>query len=141
MKLLVFLLAASVALADWDTVRQTRGGENIEITTRDGARTRGALVSASVDAAVVREGSGERSVPRAEIRRVRVYDLGHRVLRGLLWTAVGAGVGAGGGVAACPGCANEGTGNKFVGPGIAIGAGIGALGFLTSPYRTIYTSK
>ena len=45
---------------------------------------------------------------------------------------------AGLGVAVCPGCANEGHGGKYVGPGVAAGAAVGALGFLTSPWRTIY---
>lgn len=142
MKLLLVLLAANVALAaDWDAMRQIPAGQKIEITTRDGLHTRGTFVSSSGDAAVIHEGSAERSVPRAEVRRVRVYDSGRRLRRGLLWTAVGAGVGAVGGAAACPGCPNEGSGYKFIGPGIAIGAGIGALGFLSSPYKTIYKSK
>lgn len=54
---------------------------------------------------------------------------------------IGVGVGAGLGVAICPYCANEGHGAKFVAPGAAIGGGIGALGFLSSPYRTVYKSK
>jgi hypothetical protein len=142
MKLLLLLLAANLALAaDWEAMRQVPAGQRIEITTRDGMRARGAFVSLSGDAATIREPSGERSVPRTEIRRVRVYDSGRRLRRGLLWTAVGAGVGAVGGAAACPGCPNEGSGYKFIGPGIAIGAGIGALVFLSSPYKTIYKSK
>jgi hypothetical protein len=142
MKLLLVLLAANLALAaDWDTMRQIPTGQKMEIATRDGKNTRGTFVSLSGDAATIREPSGERSVPRTEIRRVRVYDSGRRVRRGLLWTAVGAGVGAVGGAAACPGCPNEGSGYKFIGPGIAMGAGIGALGFLSSPYKTIYKTK
>ena len=90
---------------------------------------------------VVREPSGEQSIAHAQIRQVRVYDAGRRIRRGILWTAVGLGVGIGAGVASCPGCANEGAGAKYVGPGAAAGAGIGALGFLSSPYRTVYKSK
>jgi len=141
-KLLLLFVAANLALAaDWDVVRQIPSGDRIEIVTSDGVRARGAFLSAAADEAVIRDESGERSFGRAEVRRVRVYDPGRRIRRGLLWTAVGAGVGAAGGVAACPGCPNEGSGYKFVGPGIGIGAGIGALGFLSSPYRTIYKSK
>src|SRR5579871_2434015 len=123
--LLLLLFAANLALAaDWEALRQIPSGERIEIVTRDGARSRGALVSSSADAAVIRDESGERSVARGEVRRVRAYDPGRRIRRGFLWTAVGAGVGAAGGVAACPGCPNEGSGYKFVGPGIGIGAAI-----------------
>lgn len=70
-------------------MRQIPSGKRIEITTRDGVQARGALWSAAADAAVIRDESGERSFARAEVRRVRVYEPGRRIRRGLLWTAVG----------------------------------------------------
>ena len=142
MKLLLLLLSAGAAFAaDWAEIRLIPPDQKIEVTTRDGTRTRAIFAAATAEALMLRENSGERSLPRAEIRQVRVYDPGHRLRRGLLWTAVGAGAGAAGGVAVCPSCANEGKAYKFVGPGIAIGAAIGALGFLSSPYRTVYKIK
>jgi len=142
MKLLTLLLAVCAVLAaDWGAIERLRVAQRIEVTTRNRERIRASFVSASSYAMVVREKSGERSIARAEIRTVRVADPGRRVRDGAIWTAVGAGAGAAIGEAVCPYCPNEGHGYKFVGPGAAIGAGLGALGFLPTPYRTIYKSK
>jgi hypothetical protein len=100
--LLLLLLASGGAFADgWDAMLQIPAGQKIEITTSDGVRTRSQFVSAAGDMIVVRERSSERSIARSEIRRVRVYDPGRRIRKGILWMAVGAGVGAVGGAAAC----------------------------------------
>jgi hypothetical protein len=137
LKPLLLLLAASAAFgAGRDALRRIPADRNIEITTRDGTRMRAPFVSLAGDVLAFRETSGERSLTRAEIRQVQVFDPG-RVRKGLFWTAIGAAAGA----AACPSCRNEGHGDKFAGPGAAIGAAFGALGFRSSPYRTVYKSK
>ncbi len=142
MKLIVlFLMAHAAFAAEWDAVQRIAADHKIEVTDRSGNRTRAAFVSASGDAVVVREKTGERSIARAEIRHIRIADPSRRIRRGILWTAIGVGAGIGVGFAACPSCSNEGHGDKYVGPGAAIGAGLGALGFLSAPYRTIYRSK
>jgi len=142
LKLLLLLLAASAAFsAGWDALQRIPANRKIEIITRDGKLTRADFLSVAGDVLAFRETSGERSLTRAEIRQVRVFDPGRRIRKGLIWTAVGAAAGAGAGVAACPYCPNEGHGSPYVGPGAAIGAGIGALGFLSSPYKTAYKSK
>jgi len=142
MKLLFILLFATGAFgADWDTIERLPIDQKIEVTTRDRSRTHAALGSATSETLVVREKSGERSIPRVQIREVRIADPAHRVRNGVIWTAVGAAAGAAIGFAICVYCSNEGHGFKFVGPGIGIGAGLGALGFLPTPYRTVYKSK
>lgn len=142
MKLFFLVLAASAAVAgEWEATQRIPLDQKIEITTLSGTRTRAAFVSATGQAMVVRENSGERSIARAEIRTVRVADPARRLRNGLIWTAVGAGAGVAIGTAICLPCLGEGTSHKFIGPGIAIGAGLGALGFLTVPYRTVYKSK
>ena len=103
---------------------------------------RATLVSASPDTVVVREASGERSIPRADIRELRVFDSGRRAHRGFLWTLVGAGAGAGASLAACIQCPGEGRDmTTWVPLGVAVGAAIGALGFSSPPYRTVYKSR
>ena len=134
---LVFVFAAG----DWGDVQRIPADRKIEVTTRDRATTKARFVSATPDAVVVREASGEHSLGRTEIRRVRIEDPSRRIRNGAIWTAVGTALGAGIGVAVCPYCSNEGHGSKYVGPGAAIGAGLGALGFLAMPYRTVYRSK
>ena len=144
MKLCLFLFASSLIFAaDWDAVQRIPAAQKIEVTERTGGgRLRATLVSAGPDTVVVREASGERSIPRADIRELRVFDPGRRTHRGLLWTLIGAGAGAGASLAACIDCQGEGRAmTKYVPLGVAVGAAIGALGFLSSPYRTVYKSR
>jgi hypothetical protein len=141
--LAAMLLAAVTAFgAGWDSVTRITEGQKIELRTREGAKLQGTLISATAESIAIRYKSGEQSIERANVLQVRVYDAGRRTRKGLLWTAIGAGAGFGVGVAVCPQCSNEGSGAKYVGPGLAIGAGMGALGgFLSSPYKTIYEVK
>ena len=142
MRRVLVLLFASVAFGgEWEAVQRIPAEQKVEIRTRDGARTRGAFVSATADAVTLREKSGDRLVTRAEIRELRVADPSRRVRTGLISTAIGAAAGWGIGFAVCPHCANEGAPYKYIGPGIAIGSGVGALGFLSVPYRTVYKTK
>ena len=136
MKLLLLLLCVAVAplAADWSDVMHLASGERVEVRTKDGAKMQSEFVSATADSLVVRD----KTVQRTEISEIKVYDAGRRIRHGVLWTLVGAAAGAGVGFAVCPYCANEGHGAKYVGPGVAVGAGIGALGFLTSPWKRIY---
>jgi hypothetical protein len=144
MKLCLFLLASGLLFAaDWNAVQGIPVAQKIEVTERGGGSgVRATLVSVSPDAIVVRDASGERSVPRADIRRLRVFDPGRRVHRGLLWTLIGAGAGAGASLAACVSCPGEGrSAGQYVPLGAGVGAAIGAIGFLSSPYRTVYKSR
>ncbi|HUQ90393.1 MAG TPA: hypothetical protein VM120_01850 [Bryobacteraceae bacterium] len=141
MPVLLLLIARTVFAGDWEALQRIAPDRMVEITTRDGTQIRGAFVSAAGNAMLVRQNSGERSIPGDEIRKVRVTDPSRRLRTGLISIAVGAGVGLAIGFAICPHCANEGNGYKFAGPGVAIGAAIGALGFLSTPYRTVYKRK
>src|SRR5437868_5047139 len=110
MKVFLLLFASSLAFAaDWDAVQRISATQRIEVTERNGGgRLRATLVSASADAIVVRDASAERSIPRANIRELRVFDSAKRVHRGLLWTLVGAGAGGGASLAGCISCSGEG---------------------------------
>lgn len=84
------------------------------------------LVSASPDTVVVREASGERSIPWVDIRELRVFDRGRRTHWGLRWTLIGAGAGAGASLAAMYRCQGEGRAmTKYVPQGVAVGAALG----------------
>ena len=128
---------------DWDALERIPSEQRIEVTERNGGgRLRATFVSAHPDSIVVREASGERSIQRADIREVRVFDPGRRNHRGLLWTLIGAGAGAGASLAARASCSGEGRSTaKYVPLGLPVGAAIGALGFLSSPYRTVYRNQ
>ena len=137
----LLLWTVSAFGAGWDSVVRMTESKKIEVRTRDGAKLQGSFMFATAESIAVRHKSGQRSIDRADVLRVRVYDAGRRTRRGILWTAIGAGAGLGIGAAACPQRANEGAGAKYMGPGLAIGAGVGALGFLSSPFKTIYEVK
>jgi hypothetical protein len=142
MKLLLLIVMAGSALAaDWNAVRGIPAAQKIEVTTKDGKRTQSEFVAAAAETLSMRVKSGEQTLARTDVRQIRVYDPSRRLHKGILWTLIGAGAGLGVGVAACPSCANEGAGYKYAGPGTAIGAGVGALGFFSSPYRTVYKVK
>lgn|SRR5947207_1593772 len=76
MKLCLLLFASSLVFAaDWDAVQRIPAAQRIEVTERSGGgRLRATLVSASPDTVVVREASGERSIPQADIRELRVLS-------------------------------------------------------------------
>jgi hypothetical protein len=141
--LAMMLLAAVTAFgAGWDSVTRIAEGQKIELRMRDGSELKGTFISATAESIAIRYKSGEQSIERANVLRVRVYDAGRRTRKGVMWTAIGAGAGFGVGAAVCPQCSNEGAGAKYVGPGVALGAGMGAVGgFLSSPYKTIYEVK
>lgn len=127
--------------AGWDSVTRVEADRRVEVVTKT-ETVKGTFVSASETAVVVRTKAGEKSVDRAEVRRVKVADPGKRGRNGLIGTAIGLGAGVGLGLAVCSGCANEGNGAKYVAPLGAAGAGAGAAaGFLPLPYSTVYVSR
>src|ERR1051326_5456621 len=102
--------------ADWESLHALAADTRIEVVTQAGEHARASFVSASAGTLVAREKKGERSFAKTEIVEVKVYDNSRRVRQGLIWTAIGAGLGAGIGFAVCPSCSNEGHGGKYVGP-------------------------
>jgi hypothetical protein len=134
---LVLLVTSSVTAAQWNSVQRLKAGNAIELKTKDGKTRQAVVVSTSAESLVVRTDGGEESVERGAVERIRQKATGRRNLRGAIGMAIGAGAGAGLGLLICPSCENE-SGRSLAGPGAAIGAGLGALGFLGSDYKTIY---
>ena len=135
------MLLALMLVGDWNDVLRIPSDQKIQLSTRDGASVNAQFVSASPDTVVIREKAGQRSISRVDVRRLAVADPSRRARNGIISTAVGIAAGAAIGFAICPYCPNEGNGSKYLGPAIAAGAGIGALGFLPTPYRLLYRSK
>ena len=142
MKALLFLLAVNTAFsAGWEAVQRIPPDTKIAVRTDQRDDLRGTFVSANETVVVVHSKSGEQSIPRADIKRVRVADPSRRIRNGVLATAIGAGVGLAIGFAICPHCPNEGAPAMYMGPLAAIGAAAGAGAFLPLPYRTVYKRK
>lgn len=135
MKLLfILILSAGSIFADWSDVSRLQAGAKLEVRTTDGVKLRADFVSATQDSLVLQG----KTVPKSQIKEIKIHDPGRRLRRGLIWMGVGAAAGAGAGAVGCLSCANEGHNNPYIGAGVAAGAALGALGFLTSPWKTIY---
>lgn len=143
MKTIALLLLGSLALAgaSWESLQKLNAGDSIELTASGEKPRTVTYRSSSADSLIIATASSELSIARADVERVRMKQPGRRTRLGVLSTAIGAAAGAGIGLAVCPGCSGEGVGGKYIGPGVAAGAGIGALGFLSSDYRIVYQKR
>ena len=140
---LALLLANSLAAkpaADWDAVKALSPGVTVRVHA---AHTiAGPLVSVSEDAVVVHSDSGQRTVTRAEIKRVDLKKRSHRGRNALIGMGVGGGAGLGIGLAnrCAGGCFIVGNGaiiGVSVGLGVLVGVGIGAA-IPTGGWREVY---
>lgn len=138
------ILAAGLALpgappSHWAAVEGIAPGTRVRVseTGRGKPEVSGTLVRAGANSIVVNSKTGERAVDRSAVRVIQVAAPQRRMRQGLIGVGVGTGIGLGLGLAVCPYCPNEGS-RRFEGIGAALGAGIGALGFLFTPYQTIY---
>ena len=83
MKLAVCLMMASMAFAaGWEAVQRVTPDHKVEVMAK-GETTRGTFISASETALVVRTKSGEQSILRTDVRKVRVADPSRRMRNGL----------------------------------------------------------
>jgi hypothetical protein len=99
---LLLFLAGSVAFAGWEAVQRVSSDHKIEVATQVGKRTRWTFVSAPETALVVRSKSGEYSIARGDLHRVRIADPSRRERNGLIANSIGAGAGQGAGEGALP---------------------------------------
>lgn len=136
-------LAAAVVQAappsNWSAVERIAPGTRLRVVEsgRGKPEVKGTLVRAGADTIVINGKTGETSLDRTAVKILQVEAPHRRVRQGLISLGVGAGIGLGVGVAVCPYCRNEGT-TRYEGIGAALGAGIGAIGFLFTPYQTVY---
>ena len=129
----------------WRAVQAIAPGTSIEVQLQ-GAKHRGALRAATDESLSLTTGTGELSLSRAEIRKVKVRRRNFR-RRILIAAAIGAAVGIAASAPFRAIAGNEGTGDKgaIVGAGAAagaaLGAGVGALFALSPGYYTVYDSR
>lgn len=141
MRTLGLVLFATLAYGAWDDVQRVAPDRRVEVSLQK-ETLRGAFVSANDAGLTLRLRSGEQTVARAAIRRVRVADSSRRARNALIGAAVGAGIGAGAGWAICIHCANEGVPAKYIAPLAGVLGGVGFVaGLLTPSYRTLYKDR
>lgn len=105
----------------------------------------GSFVSFSETAIVYQDTAGGQTIPRQDVRRVKLMENKHRLRNALIGGAVGAGAGAG--IAAStdhtcagPDCLNVISKGAVAGIGAVVGLAVGAVvGALVPSHHTIYS--
>jgi hypothetical protein len=126
--------------AAWNRVQSLKPGEKVEVHRITKKKLRGALVSVASDSITVEVQNLPIAIPRSEIRRLKVESESQRSKN----AAIGAGIGAGGGIAAAiilDGALTDGNGVS--GSAAVLLGGLGsAAGFviriMRRAYKTIY---
>jgi hypothetical protein len=143
----VVLAQANVTPREWSKVVATAADEKLEVKLKSGKTVKGKLISVTDSGLTLSHRNKELALNRDEI--FRIYRASGK--SGVSPTVIGAGVGAGVGLAAGGVilAVNDGDGDEIV-PGLIltamVGAGIGALtGFLSGKSRSnrvlIYESR
>jgi hypothetical protein len=128
----------------WTNLSTLHPGQKIEIVEMNSKKHSGTFVSFSEAAILYQDNAGGQTIPRQEIRRVKLMENKHRLRNLLIGGAVGAGVGAGIGAAkpecSGPDCLNVIGRGAVAAIGATIGAAVGAVvGALVPSHHTIYT--
>jgi len=153
----ILLLALAPALiarapANWDSVRQLAGGNEIRVTLMDGRNLRGEFQSATDDALVVATSKSQETLSRTMVTKVSCEGKSHRLRNALIGFGAGAGtgliLGAVGDANSCHsgffGCfeplGRNGLKETVTPLGAVIGAAVGAL-VPTGGWRSVYRVK
>jgi|SRR5580658_1788186 hypothetical protein len=128
----------------WTNLSVLRPGQKIQIVEMNSKKHSGIFVSFSEAAIVYQDAAGGQTIPRQEIRRVKLMENRHRLRNILIGGAVGAGVGAGVGAAkpecSGPDCINVIGRGAVAAIGATVGAAVGAVvGALVPSHHTIYS--
>jgi hypothetical protein len=144
--ILVFVLAMPCAAfgqtdrSSWENLSALGAGHKVEVVEMNSKKVSGAFVNFT-DAGISLEGAGgEQTIPRQDVRRVKLMENKHRLRN----TAIGAAIGAAAGAGALAGLVNGSEGGfNFTAQGAGIGAGAGAVigaivGALWPSHQTVY---
>jgi hypothetical protein len=133
--LALLLLASHSSLAfsqqtapsnEWSSVQALRAGEKLVVKKTDGKQVKGEMIEASDTTLTIDRDGKPLSIPRADVRQV--YVRAGKAEKGK-WAAIGAGIGAGAGtgIGAIKYSPNVDDSELFIGMGLLIGAGVGAV--------------
>jgi len=141
---------AQSSQASWQNLNTLQAGQKIQVVKANSKKGSGTFLNVSDTAISLREPSGEQTIPKQDVRIVRLMNNKHRLRNTLIGAGVGAGAGAGAGAAAygsskpCPSgsfvCGPLGPGRGVL---VAAGAVVGLLGgaiigALLPSHKTIY---
>ena len=124
----------------WDSLKQLRPGQKIEVNDMNLKLVKGTFVSVAENELSIQTNKGPLTIERANVMRVSLRENSKRARNALIGAAIGAGIGIGLGAAADARFGNE-TGEEHFAMAIftPIGAGAGAgIGAAIPSYATIY---
>jgi hypothetical protein len=137
---------AQISQGSWTNLSGLRPGQKIQVVEMTLKKHCGVFASVSDTAIVYSEKTGEQSIPKQDVRSVKLMENKHRLRNTLLVGAAGAGVGAAIGAATYKGCSTQTFCIDIGGRGLptGIGAVIGglggvAIGALLPSHGTIYS--
>lgn len=139
----------------WTNLSILHPGQKIQIVEMSSKKHSGIFVSFSETAILYQDAAGGQTIPRRQIRRVKLMENKHHLRNILIGGLVGAGVGAAIGAGAFHGCTPNSSSSQFpncVGPSIGRGEGvaiIAPIGFLAGAlvgafvpgHQTIYRAN
>jgi hypothetical protein len=134
----------SIAQADeasWAKLSRLQPGQQIQVDEMNAKRLSGAFISVSDSAILLKDASGEQSVPMKDVRRVKLTKGNHRLRNTLIGAGIGAGTGAG--VTAAAWEPHGFLGGRGVGAtvGAIIGGLAGAIvGAVLPSHDTVYSA-
>jgi len=132
--------AALDAQSSWANLNGLKVGQKILVIEENSKKHSGTFLSVSDSAITFRESTGERSVQKADVRRVKLRNQ-RRLRNTLIGTGVGAGAGAVLGAATAPSDGFFGKGYAAAFVGTAGGAVGSAIGVLLATHNTVYSAN
>jgi hypothetical protein len=128
--------------ATWENLTTLQPGQQIQVVDRNSKTHSGTFLNVSGTAISLQEKGGEQTIPRPEVRSVKLMEHAHRLRNTLIGAAAGAGAGAGigGAVTGHPGDILTAVSKaKGAGVGAALGVIGGAIiGALWPSHKIIY---
>jgi hypothetical protein len=117
------------ASSDWAVVQQVKTNEKLMVRKKDGKEVTGEMIEASETALTIDRDGKPLSIPRSDVRQL--YVISGKAAKGK-WALIGAGIGAGAGtgIGAAKYSPNRDDSEIWIGMGLLIGTGAGALGGL-----------
>jgi hypothetical protein len=134
--------------ASWTNLSSLYAGQKIQIVEMNSKKHSGTFVSFSETAIVYQDTAGGQTIPKQDVRRVKLMENKHHLRNALIGGAVGAGVGAGIGAATYQPCSAPSFCLPSIGRaghagiGLAIGLPVGAVvGVLLPSHHTVYSAN
>jgi hypothetical protein len=133
--------SASLAKTDqtsWANLNALQAGQKIQVVEVNSKKHSGLFASVSDDAISFQESGSPQSIPKQNVRMVKLMKNKHRLRNTAIGAAVGAGAGAAVGAASKGNDSWFGTGD-YAAVGAVVGAVLGAVvGVLIPGHETVY---